>query len=257
METHEVPVNVLNRLVIRTNDQLRHFIKERLGFFRDEDRPSRRQLGQEPVIQLYKESNLRNIQISIAILVRSCKVVPDFDWVEYYDVEVAAGGEHLLNIYQQVVNLCYRLEYSEEALVLRLGLNLGGPVLQCQNSSVDEGDDVVSVEGPVIDDVHELGADKPTALINCPIDAPLFGGAPFFMFPAAAALFNDCSMVELPSNWVDQANEALTIYTFHRLPNMPNLVPRSTCHVSTFHLNIVETEQSDQRNGKCLNEFHL
>ena len=43
---------------------------------------------------------IRNRFIYLYLLIRSSHVVPDLHWVVHHDVEVAAGVEYCINIYE-------------------------------------------------------------------------------------------------------------------------------------------------------------
>lgn len=169
------------------------------------------------------------------LLVGSCEVVPDFDWIVDDDVEITAGAEHLFNINQHVVQLGHAFERWQEALVGSLSFDLARSVLQSYNTSVHERNQIVPIERLIVHRVHVLGSDEASALIDEPVDAPLLSGANLLVLPAASPLLNDGRVVELAGHRVDQTDEALPVGALHRLPDVPDLVTRGPGHVPSIN----------------------
>lgn len=172
------------------------------------------------------------VNVECDLLVSCGNVVPDLDWVEQDHVEVTACGEHLIDVYDHVVELGHCLESSKEALVGCLSCYWIRSILKGNNTTVKGRNDIKPIEILSINSLHFSGTHQVIALVYEPLDAPIFRVSKMLVLPAATALFDDGCVIEFSGYWVNKTDEAVAIRALHLSSNVTDVITRCTGHVS-------------------------
>ena len=92
------------------------------------------------------------------------------------------------------------------------------------------------------------------ALVNKPFEANIFGISKLFMLPPTTSLLDDSFMIELTSDWVNESDETMAVYTLHLSPDVTHVVTGGTRYVSGLRLvdallisEIIELDVYDRR----------
>lgn len=117
--------------------------------------------------------------------------------------------------------------------------------LEREDSSIDERDDVVAIEGLREGCVHLLGlsfilafvfvSDQPVAGLYKPVNSPVSRVADVLVLPTASAVLDDSLVIEFTCNWVNKSDQTMSILSFELHLKMSNVVARCARDVSGVH----------------------
>ena len=154
----------------------------------------------------------------------------------------------MLDIGDHEVHLLYSFKRRDETLICHLCL--GGIIgaLERKDSSIDERDDIIAIEGLSEGSVHFLGLFFLSAVrtflselvsvhpmvtgLDKPVDSPVFGVADVLVLPTASAVLDDSLVIEFACNWVNKSHQTMAVLSLQLHLEMSNVVARCARHVS-------------------------
>lgn len=204
-EANQVIVDILG------GEELVHLVEHGLEVLSDEDRPSGDELRDETIVIGEDESQLRDIDVEVAVFVSGSSVVEDLGGGIDDQVPQLPVLEDPLGITGEDINLSGELEGGLEAIV-------GGGEISVlrkgQDEAVPEGGGVVSVDNNLTN-LHPLlvtvGLDETVDGAERVMDTIIAEGTKALALMTAASSSNDGFMVELVGDRVDQADETVAV----------------------------------------------